>query len=324
VELAIKDTESNPEAALEGVRELDELSVSAIIGPIVTVEAAASEAQARQIPMILLTQKDHVSELGNFIFRNFLTPRMQVKGLVAFSRESLDMNRFAVLYPDEPYGERFMNLFWDEVISAGGTIAGVESYDSGLTDFAAPIKKLVGLFYADKPESGDRGAKTKAYDPIIDFDGLFIPDGPTKAGMIIPQLAYFDVTDIFFLGTNLWHSDKLIRTAGDIAQASIIPDGFFAESENPVVREFVNAYREVFDEPPGLMEAIAYDTAMILFETLNHHQIRIRSAVPDMLSNLGDYPGVTGITNFDATGEAIKGVYILKVRGNRFQELKYP
>jgi hypothetical protein len=57
------------------------------------------------------------------------------------------LNRFAILYPDETYGVTFMNLFWDRLIENGGKVVGLEAYNPEHTDFADPIKKLVGLYY---------------------------------------------------------------------------------------------------------------------------------------------------------------------------------
>ena len=53
--------------------------------------------------------------------------------------------------------------------------------------------------------------------PIIDFEAIFIPDSPGKTGLIVPQLAYFDIKDVYLLGTNLWHSDALIKIADQYA-----------------------------------------------------------------------------------------------------------
>jgi ABC-type branched-subunit amino acid transport system substrate-binding protein len=324
VEIVVRDTGSVAEKAVRAVGELDAQSVLAIIGPIITAEAAAAESQNRQIPMIALTQKERIAERGDYIFRNFLTPKIQVKGLVKFAMDSLGLKRFSVFYPDEPYGKTFLNLFREEVMEAGGYISQVQSYPANVTDFSGPIQNLAGLFRADRQAQSRADSEAKAHDPVMGFEALFLPDGPSKAGMIIPQLAYFDIDDIYFLGTNLWHSETFVKTAGDIAQTFIIPDGFFEGSRNTAVRDFVKAYQDAFNETPGFMEAIAYDTAMILFETLSHYKIRSRNDIPELLRNLGDYPGVTGNTNFDSSGEAKKNVYILGVRNGQFQELERP
>ena len=44
-----------------------------------------------------------------------------------------------------------MNRFWDELISHGAEVVGIESYGTKQTDFGDAIKKLVGLYYP-RPE----------------------------------------------------------------------------------------------------------------------------------------------------------------------------
>jgi ABC-type branched-subunit amino acid transport system substrate-binding protein len=378
IHLIVKDTASNPFQAVQAVRELDEANVSAIIGPIISAEPAAMEAQSRGIPIILFTQKDHITQIGEFVFRNFITPRMQIEPLAAHAVKNMGLKRFAILYPDENYGNTYMNLFWDEVLSLGGAVVGVESYDPMDTDFAKPIKKLVGLYYqvpkelqidfAFTPEEDvsrdpmaktttdmfafipdetkyipelffwgfpqplgplmgddDRGRKREdALEPIVDFHALFIPDAAKKAGLITPQLAYFDIEDVVLMGTNLWHSPQLISMSQDYIQGAILTDGFFAESKDPKVRVFLKDFQTTFDEKPGFIEAVAYDSTKILLQTLVNRRIRFKSHLKDELLNLVDFPGVTGSTSFDYKGDAIRNPYILQVKGRSFKALQNP
>mgnify|MGYP000287749782 CR=1 FL=1 len=55
--------------------------------------------QQMGIPIITLTQKDNIPEIGDKVFRNFITPKMQVQTLSSFSVESLGLFRFAILSP---------------------------------------------------------------------------------------------------------------------------------------------------------------------------------------------------------------------------------
>ncbi len=349
--IIIKDTGADPDKTITALEELYRDQVAAIIGPIVTSEIAAREAQQMGIPIITLTQKDNIPEIGDKVFRNFITPKMQVQTLTSFTVESLGLYRFAILYPDETYGTTFMNLFWDQLLESGGQVVAVESYKPDQTDFSDSIKKLVGLFYeipedlkpveeelADDQELEDAetsgqaedqtqvpgargGAKEDEPEPIVDFDAVFIPDSPGKAGQIVPQLAYHDIKDVYILGTNLWHSDSLIKIADQYVQGAVMPDGFFAASPSPRVQKFVKDFEETYQETPDFIEAIVYDTAMILFNVVSREQIRYRSEIRDELLNLDAFPGVTGLTRFDENGDAQKKLYLLRVKGKKFVEL---
>ncbi len=331
--VVIRDTASDPQRALAVVDELAEEGVSAIVGPIVTALDVAEKVQEMGIPMVVLTQKPNITEVGNCIFRNFLTPRMQVETIVNHLMTELGLSRFAILYPEENYGRTFMNLFWDEVIRRGGTVVGVESYDGGNTDFGDPIKKLVGLYYPiprdlrDKESrmvvgEGSRGMKKKELEPIVDFDAVFIPDAPSKAGLILPQFSFYDVNQVYFAGTNLWHSRKLVKMAGKEVRRAVIPEGFFAGSSAPAVVNFMKTFTEIYGETPGYMEAVTYDSAMMLFEVLGRPGMVSTADIIRELSTLSDFRGVTGTTSFGGTGDAGKELYLLKVDKGRFVDAR--
>jgi len=373
IRVIVKDTASDPLVAQKRLYELADSNVSAIIGPIVTAEEISLKAQELRIPIITLTQKSGITDNKDYVFRNFLTPRMQIKTLVDYAVQTLEAKKFAVLYPDESYGEVYMNVFWDEVIDAGGKIVGVEAYDPRKTHFADPIKKLVGLYYEipedlieeptlipqvciglDFPvlqemdpdvsdlltvdDTGNwdaeliesirlceleaaRKKEEEGPEPIVDFDAVFIPDSPNKAGLIIPQLVYYDVNDVTLLGTNLWHSDKLIDMAKHNIQGAILPEGFFEKSTTGYVHRFVSEFQYIYGRTPGFIEAVSYDTAWILFDLVNRSDIRFRAQVKRELLAMAPYAGVTGTTVFDPNGEAVKDIYLLKVDGRRFAEI---
>jgi len=378
VNLIVKDTASEHFQAVKAVKALDDANVSAIVGPIVASEPAAMEAQSRGIPIVIFTQKENVAQIGEFVFRNFMTPRMQAKALATYAVREMKLKRFVILHPDENYGDTYMNLFWDEVVALGGDIVGVETYDPMATDFATPVKKLVGLYYT-VPEAlkvvfnfepqtneetdpristamdmfaympieirqiedvyfwghplemgplskGDQRGRKRDDDmaPIVDFGALFIPDAAKKAGLIIPQLAYYDIENVVLLGTNLWHSQQLINMSREYIQDAVLTDGFFADSNKSNVKTFSKNFKATFDQQPGFIEAVAYDTAKILLQTLLNQRIRFRSHLKDELLSLVEFPGVTGATSFDYKGDAIKAPYILGVKGRSFEELRAP
>ncbi len=329
LKLVVRDTAGDPAKAVAAVQDLARQQVAAIMGPVVAVRAAAEEAQRLRIPMIAMTQKAGIAAIGDYIFRNFITPRMQVDRIVQYAMERLNARRFAICYPREKYGTTFMQVFWDEVVRRGGRVTAAESYLSDQTDFADNIKKLVGLYYPvpeslkppeyrrpDTPE----GRKEKPR-PIIDFDVLFIPDAPATVGLIIPQLAFYDIRGVYLFGTNLWHSRRLIEMAGQYAQGAMMPDGFFAASPSPAVRSFVDAFQSTFRRTPGFVEAVAYDNATLLLTLIGREGVRFRGTLKERLLGIHPFPGVTGLTQFDRDGEARKRLYLLKIKGERFEEI---
>jgi branched-chain amino acid transport system substrate-binding protein len=335
IQLFIKDSRGDPAEASRAVESLvlDD-RVIGIIGPMITSESAAIKAEALHVPIVTLTQKSDIAEFGDWVFRNFLTISLQVRALAAYTVQELGIERFAILYPEERYGISFMNRFWDEIVARGAELVAIESYTPDQTDFADAIKKLVGLYYPrpDEPEQehiGQPSLRPQALsgeeeepEPIIDFGAIFIPDTYEKVGLIAPQLPYYDVTDVLLLGTNLWHSDKLIEMAQKYVQGAIVPDGFFLDSPSPKVQDFRIRFEEVFDRPPGFLEAQAYDTALMLFHLVNQPEVRSRRTLKVALMEVRDFPGVTGLSSFDEKGDVDKQIYILQIRGAQFIQIR--
>ncbi len=189
------------------------------------------------------------------------------------------------------------------------------------------VTRLTGLFFEDPDPQGNRGPalgrsnQVKTDRPILDFDVLFIPDAPKMAALILPQLAYYDVRDIYLAGTNLWHSDQLIELTGDYAQNAVMVDGFFKKSASREVQQFVKSYQDIYNADPGLIEAFSFDTAGLIFELMAHPGLKMRHLLRDALLQASDYMGITGPIGFAENGEAIKQLNLLRLRGSRFVEI---
>ncbi len=345
IQLVIKDGGGSPDLAAAAVRDLVvNHRVAAIIGPLgrVAAEAAAEEAQKLWVPIITLTQKKGVSELGNFVFRSFLSNEQQTRALVEYAVLGLGYRRFAILYPDDSYGKRLVNLFWDELDRSGAEVRGVETYEPSQTDFADQIKKLVGLYYprpksqlsgestrvkgSEAPSGGPEVISAVTFEeeplPILDFEAIFIPDSYTKVGLIAPQLAYHEVTGIKLLGTNLWNSPKLIDMAGPYVQGAVFVDGFFPESRLPLTHEFVDRYEESFGEKPGYLEAQAYDTMRLLAKALGQPEVRSRPQLRDALLGIQVLPGVAGTASVGADGEVHKPPFLITIQKRQMAEIQ--
>ena len=327
-EIVVKDSRSDPETTIKAIRQFDKLRVSIIVGPIITSEYAAQEAQSRGIPIITLTQKPNIPEMGDYVFRAFLTPQMQIDALVPYAVNEFGITRFAVLYPEETYGDTFLKIFRDTVMEYGATLVAVESYKPDQTDFASQIKNFSKSGVPDKEGASGAGKRLASrtirhqkYEIALDFDAIFIPDSADKIALIAPQLAFYDIDNVLLLGTNLWHSDTLIHSARNYVQEAIMADAFYAEDPQRNVQEFISGFEKIHGESPGLIEALAFDTGMMGLYNLRNPEIRSRNDLKNALKNLADFKGVTGQTSFKENGDAVKKLYLLQIKENQFVPL---
>ena len=329
LELVIRDTEGNPDKAREAVRELAEQEKAlVIIGPLISrvAEEAVERAQDLNIPIITLSQSEAVTSKGDMVFQNCLTPEDQVRSLTNKVIAEMGLKRFAILYPDNGYGTYFMNKFWDKVEFLGAEVTAVEAYDPKETDFAVPIKKMVGLYYPrPKPETEEKTEEEpeEEPEPIIDFDAIFIPDSYERGGLVVSQLPFYDVVNVTILGTDLWNSPKLIEVAGRYVHGAIFPSGFFPGSRFRGVSSFVEQYEVNFQDKPGFLAAIGYDTIRMLKDLMREEgaNIKTRADLRTALTSIQGFEGVTGPMVFNSERRAERNPLLLTVSGRHFLPL---
>jgi ABC-type branched-subunit amino acid transport system substrate-binding protein len=308
--MVIKDTRGDPEVAAACVDELAQTRVAGIIGPLLAVDAAGARAQELKIPLIALTQKEDFASSGEYLFSNFITPRMQVQTLAAYAFRTLGLKKVAILYPDESYGRLHMELFSEAAAEYGARLVETHAYDVNSTDFTDTLRKFT--------RKGDEPSKRAT----IDFEALFIPDGTSRINMILPQLAFNDIRDIVLLGTNLWHRQSLLDETKGYNRGAIITDGYFEHSRKFATVRFKNTFTHLYGESPGFLEAIFYDTAKILLSTAMDPSVDSRQRLKEALQEQRIFEGATGKTLFDETGAARKELFLITIQNNRFMELE--
>ena len=310
--LAVIDSEGNPDVARKAVERLvQENNVIAIVGSLLskTSLAVASKAHELGIPNIALSQKSNVTEVGDFIFRNATTSRMQVRRIVKTAMEDMGLKRFAILYPNDNYGIEYSNLFWDEVLSRGGEIRGAVSYTPDETDFRSHVQRLVGTFYVEDrlPEyklrlkkwadsqirrTARKNIPSDLLPPIVDFEALFIPDNVTKLGQIVPMLTYNDVEGIKIFGTNLWDTSSLVKRTGKLLYPAFFTSNSLSSGKIKQT-DMYKKFSRFFEKPPGVFEIQAYDTALLLRQTISSGA-HSRHLLKDELAGMKIFPGVIG------------------------------
>jgi len=335
IKLAIIDSEGNADVARRGVEKLvSQDHVVAILGDIVskTAQAVAIKAQELGVPCITLTQKQGITEIGNFIFRSTLTPDAQMQSLVDVAMTQRGYKRFAIIFPNDSYGTEYATAFWDHVLIRGGQVMAAQTYRPEEKDFRDVIQRLVGTYYAEDDRGKELSLRLAAWQkeqtsksarekppkdllpPAIDFDAIFIPDSPKTVGQVAAMLAYNDVNKIPLLGTNLWNSPQFIERGGKFIENSLFIDDYFQADLSPFMKRFTTDFNSQFGYKPDVFETQGYDAASLLDNVLKGMGYSTtRVALRDRLLSATGVNGATGPLKMSYLREVEKSLIPLTV-----------
>ncbi len=321
VELIVKDTEGSPEKAVAGLNELAAKGVVAVIGPLLSreVEALAPSLEKVRLPLLTPTASSAgLTGLSPWIFRNALTNSAQA---IAAARYGLSraLKKFVIFAPEDPYGRDLTRVFTRELARKSEILATI-TYPPETNDFGPYIRRLMEIDFRSQkiPIPDDDQERKKLFQSYVPtFDALYLPGYAEKVGLLIPQLAFYNITGKQIIGSNNWHTPDLIERAGRHAEGAVIVDGFYPENPEPAVKAVVDAYRSAYQEEPDILSAQAYDaTTMVL--TLLKDKKDTPDAIKDGLLNLRDFPGISGSTSFVGSGESQKKLFLIMIEDGAF------
>lgn len=323
--LHIRDTAATSPSLNEMVDSLiyDD-KVSLIIGPLLAEQTAlvARKTKSLGIPIITFCPKEGISELGEYVFQDALTARLEVTEILTFLTNTLKAQNVALLFPNNNYGHQFTKHFWKEAKKRGVSISAVEMYEKETKDFVLPLKKMVGLYYLEdrrqeicpKASYPTRNKPPPPVTPqppcypedqlppLIDFDVLVVPDSYEAVSLILPHLAYLNMNGVQLIGTSAFDAEKVIQRAGASASGAIFLDTFSRFSNRYYVKDFYRAYFSRFNEPPDRFVADGFDTMEILKYLYQKHSIRERTDIVKGLKSIAHFPGVTGNISIESDG----------------------
>ncbi len=290
VKLVVKDSQGEPTVAAAAVESLVLQSHAiAVIGPMFSTEAlaAALKAEELSVPLIALSHREGLPEVGPYIFRTALTIQAQAQALAKVAFEKLGFHRFALMYPKSRYGLDFINAFWDEVDRRKGEIRGVEAYEPDQTTFREPVRRLVGRWRLNSRPDFREALEAlkeqklppmrlraeiekldKTFPPVVDFDAIIIPDSGREIGLIAPALAFEDIVlthdskalerirratkqadvhPVTLMGASTWNNSQTIDSCENYCEDAVFVDAYFPNSTDPRVRDFVTGFRQAYN-----------------------------------------------------------------------------
>ncbi len=325
--------------------------VLGVVGPLTgdEGEAAAAAADAAGLPLLTLSRREGL-ELGRAsVFPLALSPRVEAELVAEYATAKLGLHRFALLYPDDAYGQAVRAAFWDAVEARGGEVVGVAHYAPGTQDFSTPVRRLVGyellpaetLKAVDEREAMRKRARRlppkqaqelrtaadamtapdgSPLPPFVDFEALFVPDSYESVGLIAPHLAFQGVLGVRLLGTSSWQDPSLLRLAAQHLDGAVFPAGFVAGSTRAHLAAFEASYSRAFGRAPSYLAAQSFDAASLLLRALARGA-NSRAEVLERLHAGVVLAGASGVISIDQSGHVTKRPHLLGVERGAFMSV---
>jgi ABC-type branched-subunit amino acid transport system substrate-binding protein/predicted negative regulator of RcsB-dependent stress response len=331
--LIVKDHDADRDGFLDDLSTLlTEDRPLAVIGPMLSknLPVMAEMAQRTRVPLITpAATLPNVRRLGNYLFSTSLTYGLQTERIAAYALKEQGYRRFCILYPDTIYGRELARLFAQEVRQHQGEIIAAAAFKEGDTDFgpiitqfkAEDLKKYGLAVPVDTPRPAgkplNRSDKRVLYTP--GFDAIFIPSRSNDIGLIAAQLAFHDMR-VPLLGTNGWNSQDFARTADRTVDGATFVDGFFVDSPNPAVQDFVQRYHKRFQTTPSLFTVQGYDAARVVIDGIRNG-VTSGQALQEFLMTQRNLPALSGPASFAPDGTLHRPLFLLQVKQGKFIQL---
>jgi len=246
---------------------ISEEGVSFLIGPIIGDLAGdvGRSISSLRVPTVVfpLSEKDY-SESSYFIKFSYPLEK-QARVLGDFTARDLEIETFAVIYPNTRPGRILRDVFRYTVRLYGGRVVYEKTTQAFKEDYETEIEWIKKLL----PEA------------------VFIPDSAQYSAQLILKLrGEEEFEDTVFLGPNTWNSSTFYKSVGRDLEGIIFTDYFYPGSSRWVY--FVNRFREMFGEDPGFLEYQVFEAASIVLEAYRESKYTGGRDVIDRLMRKGD------------------------------------
>ncbi len=298
--LITEDDQSKAGEAATVVKKLiSRDGIVALLGEVASSRSleAAPICQQASIPMISpASTNPKVTEQGDFVFRVCFIDPFQGTVLSKFSLNK-GWKKVAILTDvKQDYSVGLSEFFKAHFVGNGGVIVSEQSYSSGDKDFKAQLTAI----------------KASGPDAIV-ASGYY-----TEAGLIALQARELQL-NVPLLGGDGWDSPSLVEVGGKAVEGCFFSNHFSTEDPAPAIQEFLKRYRDKFNEEPGAMSALGYDSAMILFDAMKRAGTTEGRAVRDALAATKDFTAITGKITLNPQRNADKSAVMLEVKDGKFK-----
>jgi branched-chain amino acid transport system substrate-binding protein len=320
VELLLRDTEGSPEKAVTALQALASDKIVAVIGPLMTREAESVAPLLGKLSIAAITPAatGEIKTPSPWLFRNAMTNAAQSAAAAQFAINQ-HAQRIVIMHPDDFSGKDLSRGFVQALDKKADVLATV-AYPPETKDFGPYIRRVLEIDLRSRkiPIPEDDAERKKLFqDYTPGFDALYLPGSAERVGLLLPQLAFYDISSLTVIGSSGWHNRDLIERGQKYADNAVFPDGFFPETDDAAMKAVFDAYRSAYQEDPDVFAAQAYDAAAYVLALLSGGKDSPQ-AIRDGLAGLANFPGLSGTISFDGKGESQKKLFLITIKNNAF------
>ncbi|MGE4273576.1 MAG: ABC transporter substrate-binding protein [Desulfitobacterium sp.] len=243
-----------------------------------------------------LTQHDYTH-----VFRNIPSDEEIARQLAIYLAEQ-GHERMVIYYTDDSYGNGLANAFEDYAGAQGITIVDRFNYYGNLED----LERLHDKWQA------------------FGFDGIFIAKIAAEEGTQFLLDARAVNIEVPLVAGNSWDSLSLTNVTEAKAEGLLVGSFFNPKLPSSKTQAFVEAFRQEYQQAPTSYAATGYDAVSLLAAALEKSDLANPATVAQELRDLGAWEGVIGVHQFNAQGDDIGDLVVLKkVKDGRFEYLKH-
>jgi branched-chain amino acid transport system substrate-binding protein len=303
IEIDLRDSESDPVRATEELRASFEGGAFAAVGGVTSESALAMVPVAEEMGRLLVSPSASSPELtgiSRYFLRVFPSDFREGTTMANFVAQKLGVDHLVILAADSEYARGISKVFQTAFESHGNEVLKTIVYPEGTEDFS----DLVSQALEQDPEA------------------IYVADFAQPVSRILAEAKKQGFSGKL-LTTSAFNAPEILAAAGENAEDVILTQTAFepSTSEDPKVRDFVDAYQKEYGEVPGTFAAHGYDAMNVLLDALANLGLKSPGEMIKGIRSLGaDYSGVTGAIQFDERGDVGQFPHVYILQDGKFED----
>ncbi len=299
LELVVLDDQTQPAQAVPIANKFIGDGIKAVIsgsysGP---TRAAAGVFQEAKIPYIsAYAIHPDIVRAGNYVFRTSFMGEVQGRAAAKLIADILKKKRVTMVNVNNDFGQALSAGMKDAAPKMGLQL--VSEYNFGMGD--RQFGSIVASVKKDDPE-------------VVYVSGYFFNGGP-----LVAQLRAGGVTAPI-VGTEGFDTANFVQIAKEAAEGVIITTSLDRDTNDPVMRKFIDDYKKRFSMGAEMVAASTHTAVNVLAEAIRKVGIDDPSKLRDAIAATKNLPSAAGTITFNSSREVYKAAQIQIIKGGEFK-----